>query len=298
MAGQRVSDLAQRLAGLGLRPLEANAIVHLYLYGECKASELARAMRVSRLRSYETLRALQRRGLVVQTLARPARFRAGSPEALFDELQYASMESVRRIDSAKEDLLPAFTALRALPGHALSKNTFRILQGRPAIYRTRLRMIDRAGVSVGFVSTHPGHARLAMHSGLLPALDRKGSAGVRVRGVVRAGCITPAANIDYGVARNRRVVRFLVVDDREVLVWVVNDPSSRLGAKYDVAVWSDAADFVHSYWLLFRAFWSASRELGLRNAPARTPVRGRRFTGRSRRRPSRPLEKSQPLAQR
>ena len=53
-------------------------------------------------------------------------------------------------------------------------------------------------------------------------------------------------------------MRFVIVDERELVMWVVNDPSTRLLAEEDVAVWTTAPDFVATQSWLFERAWRAA----------------------------------------
>lgn len=57
------------------------------------------------------------------------------------------------------------------------------------------------------------------------------------------------------------VVRFVIVDERELQMAVVSDASSRLTADADVFVWTDATDFVRTQLLLFDRLWPEAQEI-------------------------------------
>jgi sugar-specific transcriptional regulator TrmB len=89
------------LADLGLRRLDAKVYVLLAKKGPKKARDIARLLRVSKQQLYQSLKALQSKGLVNSTIERPARFSAVTFEKALDLFAKAKMEEAKIIQQKK-----------------------------------------------------------------------------------------------------------------------------------------------------------------------------------------------------
>jgi sugar-specific transcriptional regulator TrmB len=282
----KVQDIIDRLSVLGLDADEAAVYVHLSIMGPSKASDIAAALKMHRTETYRTLQNLVQRGFATATLSRPARFEAAAPERLFQEILAAQLARQESIQRAQTEISGALSSLRGATGQPLSKNTFKILQGRREIYAVLERMLREAHAEVKAVSTHAGALQMGDMAGLLDVGAQRAREGLRLRAVLHiddasrqrlAALQTP--RMEFRHVEEARVARFAIADDRELLLWVVSDPSSRLAAAGDVALWTDAADFVGTQSLLFESLWrEASRledlppaEAASVGAPPRTP---------------------------
>ncbi|MGQ0537032.1 MAG: TrmB family transcriptional regulator [Methanobacteriota archaeon] len=265
----KVRDVVQRLVDVGLEETEAAAYVELYRSGPVGASELARAIGAKRAEGYRVLERLVKRGLVTQRLGRPMLFEAVPAPRAFERLRAAADERQRAIERAAEDLAPVLATLSqgARPGPA--RNTFRILQGRREIYRTVLRMFEEARWEVKELNVHPAGLALDASAGAWDALISRAKAGVAVRTLLHADPqdaerAREARNVPTMKIRHLpsgQAMRFVVVDGKELVIWVVSDPSPRLSAEGDVAIWSDAPGFVSTQSTLFESLWADGKEM-------------------------------------
>jgi sugar-specific transcriptional regulator TrmB len=265
----KVQDVIDRLSVLGLDHDEAAVYVHLSMMGPSKASDIAAAVKLHRTETYRTLQNLVQRGFATATLSRPARFEAAAPEKLFHEIleaQQARQDSIARVQS---EIADALTTLRGAPGQAMSKNTFKVLQGRREIYGVMERMVRDAERSIKTVSTHEGAVMMSDMAGIMDLAVRRAKEGVQVRAVLKTTPPTRqrlAPLLDIPTVGLRHVdaegiIRFVVLDLRELLIWVVSDPSSRLTSEQDVAIWTDATDFVGTQSVLFDSLWREAKDV-------------------------------------
>lgn len=265
----KVQDIIDRLNVLGLDPDEAAVYVHLSIMGPSKASDVAAALKMHRTETYRTLQNLVQRGFATATLSRPAKFEAAAPERVFQDILAAQQARQESIQRAQSEISDALSSLRGGQGAPLTKNTFKVLQGRREIYAVAERMLREGRGEVKAVSTHPGAFAMADMAGLVDLAEQRAREGVRVRAVLRADPahrqrllgLQQEPGLQVRHVEEPRVVRFIVADDRELLVWVVSDPSTRLAAAQDVAIWTDAADFVGTQSALFESLWREAARL-------------------------------------
>lgn len=265
----KIQEIVDRLTVLGLDQDEAAVYVHLSMMGPSKASDVAAALRLHRTETYRTLQNLVQRGFASATLSRPQRFQAAPPERLFTEILAAQQARSENIQRAQSEIAPALGALRSQTGGPSSKNTFKVLQGRREIYAVVERMAREATTSLRGLSTHDGAVAMADLSSILELMARRATEGLQVRLVLRTTPQTRAKLLAMPEApamglrhlEGDRVMRFVIQDDAALLLWVVSDPSTRLTSEEDVAIWSDAADFVGTQGVLFEAVWREAKDL-------------------------------------
>jgi sugar-specific transcriptional regulator TrmB len=254
---------------LGLDAEEAAVYVHLSMLGPSKASDIAAALKMHRTETYRTLQTLVQRGFASSTLSRPAKFEAAPPEKLFQELLAAQQARQDNIARAQGEIASALSTLRSQPAEATSKNTFKVLQGRREIYGVLERMIREAKQDVAFLSTHEAAFAMGEAAGLVDVLVDRARAGVRVRGLLRTtkpareriAALPDIPGLTWRNLNEPTMMRFVVSDHKELLLWVVSDPSSRLTTEADVAIWSDASDFVATQSALFDLAWVQGQDV-------------------------------------
>lgn len=265
----KVQDIIDRLTVLGLDEGEAAVYVHLSMMGPSKASDIAAALKLHRTEAYRTLQNLVQRGFASATLGRPSKFVAAPPEKLFNDILAAHEARSENIKKAQTEIAPALTTLRGEVGDIGSRNTFKMLQGRREIYGILERMVRDAAQEVKAISTHPGALTMADMAGLWDVAMKRAQEGMRLRAVLQTtpqtrAKIVPMLGVPTVAIRHLdtdHITRMVIVDERELLMWVVNDPSTRLSSEGDVAIWSDAIDLVGGESLHFDAVWKEATEV-------------------------------------
>lgn len=265
----KIQEIVDRLTVLGLDQDEAAVYVHLSMMGPSKASDVAAALRLHRTETYRTLQNLVQRGFASATLSRPQRFQAAAPERLFTEILAAQQARSENIQRAQSEIAPALGALRSQTGGPASKNTFKVLQGRREIYAVVERMARDATGAFRGLSTHEGAVAMADLSGMLELMARRAAEGVDVKLILRTNAQTRAkllalpesAAMHLRHLETDKTMRFVLQDETALLMWVVSDPSTRLTSEEDVAIWTDAVDFVATQAMLFEAVWREAKDL-------------------------------------
>lgn len=268
--GVRFQDIADRLTAAGMGQDEARVFLHLSTQGGRPASAVARALGLSRAAVYRALARLAERDFVRSTNDHPARFEATPLEHVFDELLVLERARVEDLERLRGDLVAAASALGQTPTTPPPERILRVLRGRQDIYVIVELMIREAKESLYLVSTHgPGLSVGARMGAWNHAMERV-EGGLRVRCAVRPTQQSRAMLAESALRDGlevREVVsgegpfQLLVADGRDTLLWVLHDPSDRLDAAKDAAMWSNDPAFAAAQLRLFEALWDDARPL-------------------------------------
>lgn len=272
MVGQgrslQAAALHERLALLGLTPKEAAVYVLLCVQGPMRAGELAAAARMHRTDVYRATERLVRDGFATASLGRPTTFEAIEAGRVFDDAVAAHGAQARALAAARDEAVEKLATLRseqrgpALPGH-------RLLHGRPAIYAAVDAMLRRARTHQWMASTYFAAPNATASNTPFATTRERAAQGLGMRLLLRE---TPGlrerlqtimlhSGVEARFHRGATPLRFTIVDDREMIVWLATDPSPALTAREDVAMWTNAPDFIASQKLLYEALWTAADPL-------------------------------------
>jgi hypothetical protein len=259
-----VATLIEQLGSLGLSTDEAGIYVHLTMAGPSKASDIATACRMRRPEAYRVLQNLVQRGFVAASLGRPARFQATPPEQVFSQVFAVHEAAWERLVATQTNLLAGLEAVRGRADNEPARRAFRLVQGRPAAVPILERMLREATSSLRVLAL--GGPRHVLELGEAWSLTlRRAEDGLPVqllgppaaplpRAPEALACRLPAGDLKGAM---------VLADDRELLLWMVTDPSARLGAEDDVVVWSDAPDLVAMQVAFFDAAFQGGRPANL-----------------------------------
>lgn len=267
MAGD-THELAERLAVLGLEPREARLYLHLCARGPVPAGEAAAQLGLKRTETYRALESLVERGFAVAQLGRPVLYEATPPETVFAQVAERHERERAQVEAARESLLRALAETRARDASQEGRYAFRILQGRRAILHATATMLHGMRVGQSMVSTYFGPANATAQNQAYRETLRRAAEGLPMRFLLREQPGMEDAMRPLAAGPQVRIrhfqpahpLRMTIVDAREVLVWLVNDPSPRLDARNDVAMWTNAPDFVKAQTTLYEALWANARD--------------------------------------
>lgn len=263
----RLQDAIDRVKdNLQLGGPDAALYVHLCVAGPAKVSDLADALKLHRNDVYRTAERLVQRGLIQTTVERPTRFVAIGPDQVFDAEIHQRLQAIERLRQSRTEITSLVEHLHSL-APAPTKGVYKIVQGRQAIYHQREQMIQSAKASLDWVSTFAPSVAHAEISGALDQLEGRLAGGVRLRALLpvtpqNRPALHPLLRHAHAEIRHFDLdvpVRFFIADARELLMFVVNDPSESLYAEDEVAVYSTAPGFVHAQLQFLDQSWSASR---------------------------------------
>lgn len=253
---------------LDLDASEAGAYVHLSMLGPSKASEAALAMGAQRTDAYRTLQALVDKGFATASLDRPVIFTACPPAELFARILATQTSRLESIQNARDEIAPVLATLRAETAPSPVKNAFRVVKGRVEIYHVMIRMMREAQRSITIVNTNPPGLATAVSAGLWGVADGRAKAGLRVRAITpndsdARDLVARATHVDVREASFSEVVRFLMIDGHELLLFVMNDASNRLTAEDEAAIVTDSRDFLVNQSVFFETAWEAAAPRGI-----------------------------------
>ena len=260
------AELVERLVSIGLDEREARVYVHLCERGAARASDAAAAVRLKRTETYRTLEALMKRGFITARLTRPVEYEAVPPETVFALLLAQHEERRTEIERLRERVAELSAQARERDGSG--RHAYKILQGRRAIHAAVEAMLRRAQQGQSMVSTTFSPAQATNANRAFAATVRRAAEGFPMRvllrempGLERAlEPLTTHPNVRVRYYAPEHPARFVITDRREILVWLVSDPSTSLDAREDVAMWTNAPDFVRLHETLYEALWDAGRE--------------------------------------
>lgn len=275
----RMSEAVEHVrAQFELAPSEAALYVQLCVSGPSKVSDLSEALKVHRNEIYRAAERLGTRGLVRATAERPARFEAVDPDAAYDVELVGRMKAVDELRRSREEISSLISRLQpTLPAEPV-KSTYRVIKGRREILKARKQLIESAENSVDWMCSFEPCIDLFERSGERDAVLARSEKRLAFRALVPP---TPKSRrvlmplLEEKLAEARAydapgVVRFLIVDDRELLMFVVNDPSSSLDADEEVALHTTATGFIHAQRLFFDQMWGGAMLLDRATPGARS----------------------------
>ncbi len=281
--------LASTMEDLGLGSEEAKVYVALLENGPARASTAANLTGFSRGRTYRILDTLVEEGWVVVHVGHPRIFEASPPERLFEGRISQLQREEMRVEDLRDDLLPRLLEIgQGAKGPKAANWT--LLEGRLPIYRSLIKLVERAEETVHVASNHAATSSSTpvVHAAW-QALAERLEAGVTARCLVppewqvgdqqgpgEAGEQDDVASQDadesdggqgglpdIGGLEVRRMgheppVHVVIVDGREAIQWLVMDAADQVRIEGDVAVKSDAAGLVGPARLLFEVLWEAA----------------------------------------
>lgn len=261
MADERLDALAQRLQSLDLEEREARVYAYLVARGPARAGEAAAATRLKRTETYRTLQSLMERGMVTAQLGRPAVYQAVPVDHLIAGALTRHEERRREIETSRDRIQEALAAARAGSG-TNSRTGYKIIQGRRAIHSTLDEMLTRAMRSHLSATTYISPRVVTPSLRPFQTMVKRAQDGLPTRLLVRDApgmdelldqVTFPSVAMRY--FDNGHPVRFTIIDAKEVLFWLVHDPDEATDARGDVAMWTNAPEFVRSQDTLFEALW-------------------------------------------
>lgn len=281
-----LETLAGTMEDLGLGPEETKVYLTLLDNGPARASTAANLAGFSRGRTYRILDTLVEEGWVVVHVGHPRIFEASPPERLFEGRISQLQREEMRVEDLRDDLLPRLLEIgQGVKGPKAANWT--LLEGRLAIYRSLIKLVERAEETVHVASNHAAtSSSTPVIQAAWQALAERLEAGVTARCLVPpdwqvggqrglgeageqgdgAGQDEEASDGDPGVLPDiegleiRRMghqppVHIVIIDGREAIQWLVMDVGDQARIEGDVAVKSDAAGLVGPARLLFETLW-------------------------------------------
>lgn len=260
---------------VGLPSEQARAYVHLHHLGPSKVRRIAEVADLERSKTYRTLDALEEQGFVERTMESPTRYAALPIDEALGRLIEEQTRWLDRLAETRDRMERALADLQGSQLDQLDSPTFRTLQGRDAIHRKVVEIVQETSESLFFVSTHPAAPQLGHLSGIRGVVrELVEGTSVQVRSILRdepkvishlseGPLVGDLEGAQTRIWDTERTVRTMIRDAEEVLIFAVSDPSETLRADRDVALWTDAPALVENQLAMFESAWERAQPLGM-----------------------------------
>lgn len=268
MREQEGAEIVERLAAIGLEEREAKLYVDLLLHGASRASDAAARVKLKRTETYRALESLMKDGFVTARLTKPVEYEASPPEAVFSDLLARHEQRRSDIEMLRERVSTIASKVRSPDSEGDARYGYRIIQGRRAILAATDSIIRTAKERITLVSAHFSPAIVTPGNRAYQTLVRRAAEGIELDLLVREhpnferslAALVENPNVRTRFLELPHGVRFIITDDREIVFWLVSDPALGVDARDDVAMWTNASDFVKAQGALFEALWAQGRE--------------------------------------
>ncbi|MBO3839435.1 MAG: helix-turn-helix domain-containing protein [Thermoproteota archaeon] len=249
--------LFEELGEYGLTPNEAKVFIQLLKLGPITASEIGRSLGISRTEVYNILTSLQNKGIIEASLDRPAKFSAVGFEKALDILIDAERRKVMAMEKSKEELLEIWKTVQ-VPSVLEEREKLQLLKGMEQIYARFSDMLSGAKEEVNIVAFGADLVR-AYNAGVLYKVRDLNRKNVRVQilthGISRASSIISYlkkyAEIMEVAAPGLSAPYFVIVDNKQLLLFTKPPGSSRMERKEATALWTNSNALVQSLKKLF-----------------------------------------------
>lgn len=266
----RADDLVRTLRELGLNDADAAVYVTLARLGPTRAGDVAYAAGLGRLRTYRALERLTTSGWCRTLIGAPQLWEAEPPERVIARIRGEAANSLIRIERAGHALVQGLRPVHGQPGND-RRATFRVLHGRRNAFQAGARILRAATRSAQVVTVGPDGDAPEMRLYVSTMMSQV-PAGVPVTVVAPPGPedSDPSSPVASLTPRRARLPparsQWLLVDETQLLIWVLHDARRGLTADRDVAVLTTAPGLVYP---VLAAFGKVG---GRRREPRRNPV--------------------------
>lgn len=259
-----VDDLVEGLEKIGIDPDLGRLYLHLLRMGPTKAGALSDVASFSRTKVYRLLDAMVEEGFAKASLGTPTIYRPVPPDDLFDRLRVRWTRDGQEIEDTRDQMIDILHDLEA-ERHEPEDPSWRILEGRDRIYDCIAQKLDDARDSIRVMSTHP--ATVAPRPQVQRLWERAGERadeGLHVDAILHlpadrcpwfADWVKGGPNREVRHLDEDHVGHFLLIDRASIVAWLVVDSSSRFAAEGDVAIHTDAPEYLTTQSIFFDCLW-------------------------------------------
>lgn len=259
------TPLHARLTDVGLEEKEADVVILLSTSTPLKASEVGREIGISRMDSYNTLKRLQERGLVMATLDKPMRFTGLSITEVFQQLINHEEQELRRIKAHYDEFNQGNSAISVGYVSSSKEPSFSVVKERSYIQAAMERIIDDAETTVILILGKYGILHL-VKTGALKAANEAATRGVSVKVLACLDKTTlkfyEQLNSAVEIRHSESVSMHGCIVDGDVAVQNVSMESNPVGrGKEDAALVIEAPEFLTAQTDLIKATWKNATPL-------------------------------------
>jgi sugar-specific transcriptional regulator TrmB len=274
-SGVSQEKILKTLESLGLTQWDAKVYIILAKRGPIKASDAAKALKLSKQRLYPIVKSLQSKGIVNSTLERPARFSAVPFEKVLDLFVKAKIEQAQRIQQKRDELLSDWQSI-AIAESDSPPAKFTVIEGRSYIYSKIQQMIQDTESHLSFVATVPSLAR-ADQFGLFDAafshplkskiqfrfiteLSEQNANALKalLKKIPKADFSFEGKTPDLGL---KLCPRMVIRDEEEAVFFIDPRKGEFVSEQDDVCLWTNCKSLVQAFTAVFEDLWRNSTEI-------------------------------------
>jgi len=245
------------LLNVGLTRDETEAYLFLLRAGACTASDLARKLRINRMKAYRILKALGERGVAEAIIGRPVKFVAIPMKKMINQLIEEEKMKILGMEKNRKEIIEHWKNIQTKV-ESLEEPRFRILQGRKQIYEFLLQMFKRAKTKICIMTTRNDLQRFSYY-GIDDKLKSLYRLDKRILTQINQHELEAVENyLDFAEARHVALpatIRFVIVDESEVLSTFAMDDSMRMSTQKDTGLWTNARNYVKAMKTFFDSLW-------------------------------------------
>jgi sugar-specific transcriptional regulator TrmB len=266
-------QVLKTLENLGFDQVDAQIYVYLAKKGLQKASDVCKALKLTKQQLYPSIKQLQSKGIVSSTMQHPARFSVMPFEKVLDLFIKAKIEDTQRLKQSKAEILSNWQNLK-LEDDTLAK--FMVIEGRSFIYSKIQNMIQETKRQVLVITTAPALAQ-ADQRGIFSAIyDHHMKSKIKFRFLAELSgqnilimktLLKETANTklniegrspDLGLALYPQM---LVRDEDEALFFVKPRKETSTIEQDDACLWTDCKTLVKAFTAIFEELWRNSTDV-------------------------------------
>ncbi len=254
-------DFLNKLKDFGLNSYESKLWIALLSRGVSTAGELSDISNVPRSRAYDVLESLEKKGFIIVKVGKPIKYLAVPPGEVVERVQKkilvdAEQKNKVLADLKTSDILSQLNTLHT-EGVKLVDPTDKsgAFRGRDKVHEHLTSMIKSAQKSITIMTSKEGLER--KYDALGNHLRRAAKAGVEIRFATATNAnkevVSALSKFGKVQAHKNNTARFLLVDNKEMLLFLTDD--AKVHKSYDCAVWVEAPHFVNYFGTLFEQQW-------------------------------------------
>lgn len=266
-------QVLKTLVTLGFEEIGAQIYVYLSKKGLIKASDICKALKLTKQQFYPSIKQLQSQGIVNSTIEHPARFSVMPFEKVLDLFIEAKMEEAERLQQSKEAILSNWQSLK-LEDDTTAK--FTVIQGRTFIFTKIQQMIQETRSQILAITTFPVLAQANERDIFDASYSRPLKSKVIFRFLTElheqnAQIVKSLLNDIKKVKLNVEgrtpdlesalFPQMLLRDGEEALFFTKPRTKTSIIEKDDTCLWTDCKSLVKAFNVIFEGLWQNSTDI-------------------------------------
>lgn len=255
---------------LGLSKRKAEIYIYLSKKGVQKAQSIATHLGIDRAQTYRLLRSLKHKGVIEETIESPTRYLAIPIENLIEAHLKDKKSEIASLEAEKMDIIDYFKSVsKREPESPMAK--FQIITGRNGIYTKILQMVNNCRREVAYLTTNLGLVQedtFGLLDRFLETAEEKKDLRFKMLANISQENLSTIKNILKRISESsldiewRHTIvgssyypRFVIEDDREILLHVSSKDKQINSSKDDHGLWVSSKMFVSTMKASFNEIW-------------------------------------------